>query len=347
MIQANGLESREEYLRVARTGRGVRLNRATRAEVWPVFEEYRAQLAERGVMEAADCYRAAAALIEREHSGAGIEAASRGGNFAAVIVDEAQDMVAPVWRLIRGIVPVGPNDLFVVGDAHQRIYSRHRIVLGRCGVDIRGRARKLRLNYRTTEETRRWASGLLDRRSIDDLDGGTDDNRGVRSVAHGPEPRTRQFRTRDEQAAWLVRYLRDLLDREDPDSLRGICIVTRTRHERDAVGEELMEAGLPVELLEAESPDDAAGGVRLATMHRVKGLEFDRMVIASVNENLVPLAATIPDEDGPERAAAETAERALMYVAATRAKRDLTVLSFGTPSRFLDWTSVPDGASDE
>ena len=157
-------------------------------------------------------------------------------------------MVAPAWRLIRGIVPVGPNDVFIVGDAHQRIYSRHRVVLSRCGIDIRGRARKLRLNYRTTEETRRWASGLLERRSIDDLDGGPDDNHGVRSVAHGPEPRTMHFRTRNQQAAWIVRYLTDLSSREE--SLRGICIVARTRYERDAVGEELMEAGLPLELLE-------------------------------------------------------------------------------------------------
>ena len=63
-------------------------------------------------------------------------------------------------------------------------------------------------------------------------------------------------------------------------------------------------------------------------MHRVKGLEFDRMVIASVNENLVPLAAVVHDDDGPERTAAETAERALLYVAATRAKKELVVLSF-------------------
>ena len=334
VIQANGVESREEYLRVARTGRGVRLKRATRAKVWRVFEEYRAQLAERGVMEAADCYRAAAALLERERSDTGTKPVSRSGNFASVIVDEAQDMVAPAWRLIRGIVPVGPNDIFVVGDAHQRIYSRNRIVLGRCGIDIRGRARKLRLNYRTTEETRRWASGLLDHRSIDDLDGGSDDNRGVHSVAHGPEPRARNFRTRDEQSAWLVRYLEDVLSQED--SLRGVCVVTRTRYERDAVGDELMEAGLLLELLETESPDDAAGGVRLATMHRVKGLEFDRIVIASANENLVPLAATIPDGDGPARTAAETAERALLYVAATRAKKELTVLSFGSPSPYLN-----------
>ena len=334
VIQANGVESREEYLRVARTGRGVRLNRATRAEVWRVFEEYRAQLAERGVMEAADCYRAASALLERERAEAAAESASRGGNFASVVVDEAQDMVGPAWRLIRGIVPDGPNDLFIVGDAHQRIYSRHRVVLSRCGIEIRGRAKKLRLNYRTTEETRRWADGLLERRSMDDLDGGTDDNRAVRSVAHGPDPHVMHFQTRAEQAAWLVRYLRDLSSRDE--SLRGICIVGRTRFERDRLGEELMDADLPLELLEADSPDDSAGGVRLATMHRVKGLEFDRMVIASVNEDLVPLAAVIPEDDSRERTAAETAERALLYVAATRAKKDLTILSFGTPSPFLD-----------
>lgn len=127
-IQANGVESREEYLRVARTGRGVRLNRATRAEIWRVFEEYRAQLAEHGVMEAADCYRAAAALLERERSDANPEPASRSGHFVSVIVDEAQDMVTPAWRLIRGIVPVGPDDLFVVGDAHQRICSRTGLI---------------------------------------------------------------------------------------------------------------------------------------------------------------------------------------------------------------------------
>ena len=92
---------------------------------------------------------------------------------------------------------------------------------------------------------------------------------------------------------------------------------------------------MPVEVLEADA--DATASVPLATMHRVKGLEFDRMVIASVNEGLVPLAAPIDatDEDSPERMAADTAERALLYVAATRAKKELSVVSFGTPSPFL------------
>ncbi|MCY3841786.1 MAG: AAA family ATPase, partial [Gammaproteobacteria bacterium] len=324
VIQANGITTRAEYLRVRRTGRGARLNRATRAAIWGVFEEYRAQLAERGIMEVADCYRAATALLGDDRTGA---------NFAAVIVDEAQDMIAPAWRLLRAIAPEGQDDLFIVGDAHQRIYSRHRVVLGQLGIEIRGRARKLRLNYRTTEETRRWAATLLQGRSIDDLDGGSDDNTRIRSAANGPEPRLEHFADREGQSNWIIRYLTDLEDRDEP--LRGACVVARTREERDAIAEELEDAELQVEVLEADSPDEASVGVRLATMRRVKGLEFDLMVIASVNKGIVPLPAAAYSVDWPERSAAETGERALLYVAATRAKKELAVLSFGDPSPLL------------
>ncbi|MYK81622.1 MAG: AAA family ATPase [Gammaproteobacteria bacterium] len=322
VIQSRGVDSREEYLHVSRTGRGVRLNRAARARVWPGFEEYRVQLAVRGVLDLADCYRAAAALLEEDR---------RGGDFAAVIVDEAQDLDAPAWQLIRSLAPSGKDDLFIVGDAHQRIYSRRRVVLSHCGIDIRGRARKLRLNYRTTEETCRWATDLLEGRPIDDLDGGRDDNKGLRSVAHGPAPVVRHFSNRADQAAWLIEHLAALEAQGEP--LRGVCIVARTRPERDAIGRELSEAGLSVEVLETDSPDDSASGVRLATMHRVKGLEFDHIVIASANADTLPLPAAIAAADSP--AAAETAERSLLYVAATRAKKELLVLSFGEPSPYL------------
>ena len=96
------------------------------------------------------------------------------------------------------------------------------------------------------------------------------------------------------------------------------------------------EHGLAHVALEAGAVDSAEKeGVRLATMHRVKGLEFDRVVMASVND-LVPLPAAIDARgDAVERESAETEERALVYVAATRAKKELLVLSFGTPSRLL------------
>ena len=70
-------------------------------------------------------------------------------------------------------------------------------------------------------------------------------------------------------------------------------------------------------------------------MHRVKGLEFDHVLLASINSGLVPLRATGEAADAVARENAETEERALLHVAATRARESLTVLSFGTPSRFL------------
>ena len=326
VVQAHGVTSLDEYLSVSRVGRGSRLNRAARARAWRVFEEYRTQLAERGLKEVDDAYRDAAVLLQNDPEAL---------DYAAVIVDEGQDMGAQAYRLLRAIVPAGANDLFVVGDGHQRIYGRNKVVLGRCGIDVRGRSRKLRLNYRTTEETRRWAARLLDGRAIDDLDGGSDDDKGITSLTRGPEPLLKHFDNREDQSAFIVAYLKKI--QAEDSSLRGVCVVARTRRERDAIGGALEKQDLAHVVLEADTVDPAdTEGVRLATMHRVKGLEFDRVVMASMNADLVPLPAAIDARgDAVERESAETEERALVYVAATRAKKELLVLTFDTPSRLL------------
>lgn len=225
--------------------------------------------------------------------------------------------------------------LFIVGDGHQRIYGRSRVVLGRCGIRIVGRSRKLRLNYRTTEETRTSAVRLLDGREIDDLDGGSDDNTGFKSLTRGPQPQVIPFDSAEKQAEFIVRWLGDLADRGE--SLRSTCIVARTQVERDAVGRAIMEDGKPVVTLERNQPDDHdEDAVRLATMHRVKGLEFDRVIMVSVNEGVIPLPKAIRGHaDDGARAWAETEERALVYVAATRARKELLVLSHGTMSPYV------------
>ena len=86
------------------------------------------------------------------------------------------------------MIPAGANDLFFVGDGHQRIYNRNRAAMSRCGIEIRGRSRKLYLNYRTTEEIRRRAVSLLEGCEIDDLDEGHDENRRYKSLSHGAPP---------------------------------------------------------------------------------------------------------------------------------------------------------------
>ena len=333
VVLSAGVTTEDEYLRVFRSGRGTPLNRRARAKAWPVFAEYRVQLAERGLKEVDDAYRDVAAILERDRSGL---------EYTSVIVDEAQDWGTQAYKLIRSIVPEGKDDLFVVGDGHQRIHGVNRVVLGRCGINIRGRSKKLRLNYRTTEETRDWAARLLEDRKIDDLDGGEDDNRGFKSLTHGPKPRLTHFDSNDEQADHIAEYLRAVAARADGSAdggkpMRGVCVVARTKGERDAVAEALEERGIKVFVLEGREPDQEHDEcVRLATMHRVKGLEFDRVVVASANRNLVPLPAAVKNRgDEASQEMAETGERALLYVAATRAKKELIVLSYGRRSRFL------------
>lgn len=324
VVQAKGVSTVDEYKRVSRLGRGVRLNRGDRVKAWKVFEEYKLYLASRGIKEPEDAYRDAISLIQ---------AAKTDLPYSSIIVDEAQDLGAASFELIRNIVPPGKNDIFITGDCHQRIYGR-RAVLGRCGIDIRGRARKLYLNYRTTEQTRAWSARLLEGRKIDDLDGGRDDNSRIRSLTKGPDPLVRCFATADDQAAFLAADLKRL--EATGEKLSDICIVARSNAERDTVRQAIESLGVATDLLDRKSDDRARDGVRLATMHRVKGLEFERIVLASINANLVPPKYHWDSaETNSEREQLETTERALLYVAASRAKKAVQVLSYGKQSRLL------------
>lgn len=324
VVQAKGVSTLDDYKRVSRLGRGTRLNRVDRIKVWKVFEDYKLYLASRGIKEPEDAYRDAISLIKADKSDLG---------YSSVIVDEAQDLGSASFKLIRSLVLPDKNDIFITGDCHQRIYGR-KAILGHCGIDIRGRARKLYLNYRTTEQTRAWSSRLLEGRMIDDLDGGRDDNSRIRSLTKGPEPMVRCFATAEDQASFLASGLKRL--QAAGENLADICVVARSKAERDAVRAAIEGLGVTTDLIDRQSDDRTRTGVRLATMHRVKGLEFERIILVSVNAGLVPPK---PRWDSvatdSERQELETTERALLYVAASRAKKAVQVLSFGKQSSLL------------
>ncbi len=325
VIQPQGLSSLDEYLKAPRLGRGTKIGRAAREAAWPVFREYRSQLTERGKREYIDMIRDARQLIEKQ----GIRLP-----YKAVVVDEAQDMSAEAFRLIRALVPAGPSDIFLVGDAHQRIY-RYRATLGKCGIDIRGRARKLRLNYRTTDEIRRFAVTLLEGRPIDDLDGGLDDQQGYMSLTHGPKVEVHRLKSLADETAFLGRHVKDLIaSGAAPES---ICIVGRTKHVVEHVKDALRAASLDLYEVKREATDKRSRpGVRVATMHRVKGLEFDHVLVASANDKIIPLEKAMKAGDDVVVARnAETGERALLYVALTRAKKSAVVSGWGAMSPFL------------
>ena len=81
------------------------------------------------------------------------------------------------------------------------------------------------------------------------------------------------------------------------------------------------------------SGNDAAAGetlpVHLSTVHLAKGLEFDTVFVAGAAEGLLPHIRSIDNEASLEE------ERRLMYVAMTRARKNLNISFYGMPSRFI------------
>ncbi|MBK7823493.1 MAG: AAA family ATPase [Tessaracoccus sp.] len=331
VIQEQGLTTLDEYVRTVRKSRGVPLGRAERRRLWPVFEAYRENLAHAGLTEPLDILRRARVELER---------AGKASGYCAVVVDETQDFAADGLRLIRAIAgPERPDDLFLVGDAHQRIYARP-ISLSQCGITVRGRrSQTLRLNYRTTGAICRWSLAVLKDVTVDDLDDGQADRRGYVSLREGPAPEIHPCGAPVDEERTVVALVRTALDSGTPPE--SICVVARTQAPlRDRFIPALERAGVAAALLEQDEPRH--GGVRLATMHRVKGLEFEVVVLVCMSRYDVPHATPESRSDDPVmNAQALLRERSLVYVAASRARDALHVCYSGEPSPLLTTIAAP------
>jgi mRNA-degrading endonuclease RelE of RelBE toxin-antitoxin system len=323
VVQEQNITTLKEYIKVKRTGRGTRLNRKERMLIWPVFEEYQLQLSHMNLREMTDATKDCLQTITSK---------SIKPLYESVIVDEGQDMGTHAYKLLRSIVAENINDIFVVGDGHQRIY-RNKVVLSHCGISIIGRSKKLRINYRTTEETRRMAVSILEGISVDDLDDGKDDNKGYVSLMHGTPPEQNVYSSFTEEVDAIVEVIESLIAAGAKSN--EICLVARTNNLRNDYSSALNGSGFQTyEIKTNGSEDRNAEGIRVATMHRVKGLEFQHLFVAGVNDGVVPLGV-VQSDDPVEIREFELSERALLHVAMTRAIKSLVVTSYGKASKFI------------
>ncbi len=323
VIQPQSIIGLDEYKKASRIGRGTRLNRQQRVEIWPVFERFRHLLASNHLKETDDAYRDARQLIEN--------APEARPALCAVVVDEAQDMGTQAFKLIRALVPSCANDLFIVGDGHQRIYGKNKVVLGQCGIDIRGRSSRLKVNYRTTDETRKLAVSVLEGVEVDDLDGGQDTQQFYHSLMHGPVPEVKCFSNSEEQADAILTAIE-----QQGLAAEACCVIARTHRELSALKLCLEKKQQTCHQLDGRGAVTPSGVLNLATMHRVKGLEFDAVFIASTNRGLVPLEFVLNSAaDTVTRRQRENEERALIYVSLTRARKLAYVFGYGEMSEWF------------
>lgn len=301
VIDPNGIDNEETYLTTVRSGRP-RISREQRRRAWSIFRTFQRGLKKRNLLTfegAIHEARLAAEMGKFQH-------------YAHVLVDEVQDFSLEALRLIRAISPIGEDHadpLCVAGDGHQRIY-RTKIPLSRAGIDIRGRSRRLKINYRTSEQIRRFAQGILKGLEIDDLDGGTATTAGDHSVFKGPEPMIERCNNGKAEAKAIVAWAQ-LLMNDHGLATHEICVTPYKPEIRTA----LTAVQIPTYELKPreEDPGSNEPGVRMGTMKRIKGLEFRAVAMACVD----------PDDPMNNLTEAHARDRCERYVAATRAREYL------------------------
>ena len=322
VVDAWQLETWESYRDVARLGRKTRLPEAQRAVLWSMFERVRDGLKERKLTTHAGLFTAlASALAKGKHP-----------PFDFAVVDEAQDITVSGLRLLAALGGGRPNALFLAGDLGQRIFQQP-FSWKSLGVDIRGRSRTLRINYRTSHQIRMQAERLLGP-ELTDVDGNSEDRSDTVSVFNGPPPVIRVLATEAEEIKSVGTWLAE-------QSKAGILphefgVFVRSAGQLGRAQAAVKESGLAYKLLD-EHVETTSGHVSISTMHLAKGLEFRAVAVMACDDEIIPLQERIETvgDDSDLQEVYDT-ERHLLYVACTRARDHLLITSVAPASEFLD-----------
>lgn len=298
IVDAWNVRDWESYRDLPRLGRKVRLPAARREAAWSVFEALRADLAARNLKTEAQLAH---------------ELAYTGGlPFSHAVIDEAQDISVPELLLLGRVLGEAENGLFFAGDIGQRIF-RAPFPWAATGVEIRGRSRSLKVNYRTSHQIRRYSDELLPETLVEP--DGTEDNRlGVTSVFEGSAPEIRACSSREEEVTALQAWIDALFKQGFQAS--EVMILVRTD---DLVSSIAPKVSVPV-----------------MTMHEAKGAEFRAVAVIGLDQDVVPLEdRLLMARDEAQVDEIMNTERHLLYVAATRARDRLWLSGVSPVSEFL------------
>jgi superfamily I DNA/RNA helicase/mRNA-degrading endonuclease YafQ of YafQ-DinJ toxin-antitoxin module len=316
------LRSWEEYRDVRRIGRKTRLPEAKRKLAWDIFSQVFEQLEEQNQITQDGIFEHLAAHFKEEENRAPYE---------YVIIDEAQDLSVAQLRFLAALVGDQLNGLFFAGDLGQRIFQAP-FSWSQLGVDVRGRASTLRINYRTSHQIRQQADLLLST-EVADVDGNTERRDDAQSVFNGAFPIIRHFETEEQEWNAVAEWIKDRVGEGIPPE--AIAIFVRSAAQLDRGYNAIEQADQSVCQLD-DNLSTHQGSVTLSTMHLAKGLEFRAVAVMAVDDEVIPDPDRIEStRDRVELLEVTNTERQLLYVACTRARDYLLVTSAVDASEFI------------
>lgn len=322
VVDAWQLQEWKDYRDVKRLGRKTRLPETQRVLLWQVFEQIKADLQDQGLITRAGMFNALASHLQtRRHP-----------VFSHAVVDEAQDISVAQLRFLSAMVGEQPQGLFFAGDLGQRIFQTP-FSWKSLGVDVRGRSRTLRINYRTSHQIRGQADRLLGN-EVADVDGNFEDRRGTVSVFNGPRPRIEVFDSEDDEIVAVGDWLKGRIDESMEPRELGVFVRTEQQIKRAQAA--IDAAGLTCKALD-ERQAPTTGQISVSTMHLAKGLEFRAVVVMACDDEILPLQSRIEAiTDETDLQEVYDTERHMLYVACTRARDQLMVTAVEPASEFLD-----------
>lgn len=322
VVDAWQIDSWEGYRDVRRLGRKTRLNEAKRRELWGIFNQVRKLLAESNQVTDAGMFARLADHLS------GVKYLP----YDFTVVDEAQDISVAQLRFLAAMGAERPNALFFAGDLGQRIFQQP-FSWSSLGVNIRGRSRTLRVNYRTSHQIRSQADRLLDP-EISDLDGNIEKRTDTVSVFNGPKPIIRSYESQEEEIDAVANQLSDWLAAGTSPNEIGVFV--RSEAETSRARASVEKAGLVPHIL-TDRFESKAGRVALCTIHLAKGLEFRAVAVMACDDEVIPSQERIESiGDTADLVDVYNTERHLLYVACTRARDHLLITSTQPPSEFLE-----------
>jgi len=322
VVDAWQVENWDAYRDVKRLGRKTRLSEQQRGQIWAIMDALRTKLAAAKLITHAGMFQALATALGK----------SKRVPFDAVVVDECQDLSVTQLRFLATLGGGRTNGLFFAGDLGQRIFQLP-FSWKALGVEVRGRAHTLRINYRTSHQIRQQADRLLGP-EIADVDGNTEDRRGAQSVFNGPDPSISiHLDAAMEQtavAAWITGLLKTGMVPGE------IGIFVRTEAELPRARAALDAACIPYVMLD-DRVATVSGSASVGTMHLAKGLEFRAVVVMACDDEVLPSQQRIAEVgDDADLEEIYHTERHLLYVACTRARERLLLTGVDPASEFLD-----------
>lgn len=322
VVDAWQLDSWAAYRDVARLGRKTRLSEAQRTILWSIFDRVRKGLQERKLTTQARMFTALAAALPK--------GSRRPFDFA--VVDEAQDVGVAQLRFFAALGAGRPNALFFAGDLGQRIFQQP-FSWKSLGVDIRGRARTLRINYRTSHQIRMQADRLLGP-EVSDVDGNTETRSDTVSVFNGSPPVIKAFTSEAEEVKAIGEWLGEQVKAGVQPHEIGVFV--RSAAQLPRAESAVRAAGVLFTVLD-DHVETPSGHAAVGTMHLAKGLEFRSVAVMACDDEVIPLQERIETvgDDADLQEVYET-ERHLLYVACTRARDYLLVTAVEPASEFLD-----------